>query len=146
MRDADVNKLGLVLVPHHDGNLSAMLNLDDSETWLLYLSTEGTKRSVRLTGVRDMCVSNFRGGNIISGMWVFDAASAIQESTREHRERLGYGDIYPVRGDFLFVLEGSYGAQVVADCIGVEFGIGWSVLSTFEGSVDGILPTTSTRS
>jgi hypothetical protein len=119
---------GHVLVPHHDGNLDAIINVTDSETLLLYRCVRGIRRSIRLVGVHDISVYNFRMGNIILDATVHNAADAALVATAEHLKRLGYGQASPLKGKFLFILESSYGAEVVADCDDVEFRVGWDSL------------------
>lgn len=114
-----------VRAPHHDGELVAVWNGRESRSWLLYRCSAGVAWSVRLEGVRRLCVSGFRAGNILLALRVCPAADAARVATEDQLTRLGYGVLAPMQGRFLVVLESSYGAEALADCDDVDILLGW---------------------
>jgi hypothetical protein len=118
-----------VLSALHDGHLMSLSVEDPNGVQLGCRSLSGTTVTIRLCDVVDFCANNFRKGNIILSADVYgtsdrledDAIRALAQSDRpEHlkayKERLRNND---TAGGFqYFVLQSSYGCDLVAVCRG----------------------------
>lgn len=106
-------------VSYHDGELHGVLS--DSvgrEVQLVLRSSAGERHVVALEGVSALDVDGFRESNVVLDMRVLSAARAARDA--EVRARLvGRLSLEPEKlpGDALvFVLDSSFGAQVLAVC------------------------------
>ena len=108
---------------HHDGHLEGVVtNGLAKEAHLAIRSTSGEQRVLSLRQVAALDVEGFREGNIIQNLRLLPAAKAAadREVRRWLDERL-YLDATKLAVDaFVFILESSYGARVVAVCGGVD--------------------------
>jgi hypothetical protein len=117
----DADQYGRAAAPHHDGSLHGIVMQDEGSTCLvLYRSTDGVRRVVTLTGVHKLDVSSFRQGNIIDSIMVFPSGETTNRGYDALLLRLGWGRLPGLKGRFLFVMDSSYGAEVIADCENVE--------------------------
>ena len=107
---------GWISAPHHDGRLDGVMCVTNSEVNLHYRCTRGVRRVIRLLGVHQMDVSSFRNGNIILSVMVHSSEEAGLHASEEQLCRLGWGRPAALKGKYLFILDASYGAEIVADC------------------------------
>lgn len=116
----ETDEQGRIDVPHHDGELIGVLCEGTSRVSLTFRCTRGVRRQIVLSGVHAMDISSFRNGNIILSMMVFPPDLAKRHVPEAMLRRLGHGRLASLAGKHVFVLDASYGAEVIADCDGVE--------------------------
>jgi len=110
------DKYGQILAPHHDGELLGVMCLSNSEVEIMYRCTKGVQRVIRLLSVYEMDISCFRNGNIILSIMIHPAEEASERVSKAQLCRLGYGRPIPLKGKVLFLLDSSYGAEIIANC------------------------------
>ena len=108
-------------IPYHDGQLEGVL-VHDKTVYLGLRSTSGVRRILLLHDVMDLCLDGFRQGNIVLDIRVLSAAQAkrddaVRAMVSEKLFRALESMDQEVR---VFLLESSYGAEVVALCRAVE--------------------------
>jgi hypothetical protein len=111
----------LVGFPHHDGSLDGVL-MSGTDAHLALRSSQGEPRVLTLRRVSSLHVGDFCQGNIVGSLWLF---RGDQLAHRAHVQRalmeklqLDAGKLAPT--DMVFLLDSSYGADVVAVCGEVE--------------------------
>lgn len=109
--------------PHHDGRLDGVLTDDVAkEAHLAIRSVDGERRVLALRGVVALHVEGFREGNILSNLRLLTLPQVLldEELRRLFDERL-FIDVTTLRPDVVvFVVESSFGADVLAVCGGVH--------------------------
>ncbi|MBI5537107.1 MAG: hypothetical protein HY898_30575 [Deltaproteobacteria bacterium] len=108
-------------VQYHDGRLEGVL-VDGDAAYLCVRSASGNQRFLALRDLFDICMDGFRRGNIILNMRVLSAAQAKADSAvgAKVSEKL-FRELDSLHVDALvFVLDSSYGADVLALCGRVE--------------------------
>jgi hypothetical protein len=110
---------GQIVDPHHDGALDGIM-VDGNECRLYYRSSDGMRRIILLRGVRLLDLSNFREGNIIMSIMVHSCQEASAKVSDEKIRRLGWGKISLFEGRYFFILDSSYGAEIIANCDSVQ--------------------------
>jgi len=117
----ETDEYGRAVVPHHDGSLvGIVMQNEGTRCLLLYQSTDGIRRAVVLTGVYKLELSGFRQGNTIGSIMVFPSSDTGDKGYDSLLLRLGWGRPPSLNGRVLFVMDASYGAEVIADCEDVE--------------------------
>lgn len=116
---AEADQNGWIDVPHHDGDLLGVV-VEEPNCLLAYRSTDGVRRGLRLVGVHSMDLSGFRQGNIIMSMMMFSPEVAPKRLSEAQWLRLGHGGHPRLKGRYVFLLDSSYGAELVADCDDIE--------------------------
>jgi len=108
--------------PYHDGELNGILTGVKGDAYIAFASSQGEARVLRLCGLKALHVGNFLQGNIILDMRVYPAARARGDAEIERRlmERLFLGVSSLSDDALVFVLDSSYGADVIAVCQGLE--------------------------
>jgi len=104
---------------HHDGYLEGVLTDDVAkEAHLAIRSTSGERRVLTLRGVTALDVSGFREGNIIQNLRMWSAAKAAgdPEVRRSLDERLYLDATKLPPNASVFILESSFGANLIAVC------------------------------
>ena len=105
-----------IVHPHHDGALHSV-SVEGKSAVLHYTAVDGVRRTVVLTGVRDMDVSTFRLGNIIGSMCAVPTERASEVVDKSLLMRFGWGALPTLPpGLILFTLDAAYGAEVIALC------------------------------
>lgn len=107
--------------PYHDGWLDAVV-LGDRTARLELRSKDGAKRILKLVGVSALHVEGLRESNVVLNLRLLTVAAATaDESVRDAmRDRL-YVDASSIpAGSFIFMLEPSFGGEVIAICTSVE--------------------------
>lgn len=115
----DVDEHGRLAAPHHDGHLVGVM-VGRDECTVHFETRERTCHRLRLTGLRGLDVSRFREGNIILSVMIHRAEDAERLIERDLQKTLGHGTPHRFAGRFAVVIDSSYGAELVADCDGVE--------------------------
>lgn len=107
--------------PYHDGWLDAVV-LAERRAHLSLRSTDGTKRVLTLEGLAALDVHGLRESNIVLSMRLLSPEAALaDQSVRESiRARLYIEAATIPAGSYVFILEPSFGAEVIAICSGVE--------------------------
>ncbi|HEY1815412.1 MAG TPA: hypothetical protein VGG74_23850 [Kofleriaceae bacterium] len=106
---------------YHDGFLDGVLVSDDGTAARFAVrSIEGVRRILTLRGVVSLHLDGFRQGNIVGYMWLLrgDQASANLEVRRLLIEELGRPAL--PEATLAFVIDTSYGANVIAICATAE--------------------------
>jgi len=107
--DLATDETGLVLdVPYHDGQLQG-LRVEPASCTLGFLDIEGRSWLIELRGVRLLQMFALSQGTTIASIQVVDG-DALSDG---RLALLGDNRAY---GRWVFLLHGSYGADVVADC------------------------------
>jgi hypothetical protein len=109
--------------PYHDGFLDAVFTNPDSKEVLLALRSEhGARRILTLKGVSALCLDGFREGNVILNVRVLTAERLLGDSETQKKlaSRLSLEAGALEAGSAVFILESSYGADMVAICSDVE--------------------------
>lgn len=103
---------------HHDGFLDGVVLEDDGRTARLHVrSVAGERHTVKLTDVESLSVDAFRQGNIILTIWCVPASEAVAAGLAERiRARLYLDAAKLPEGRTVFLLDASYGAEIVAIC------------------------------
>ena len=109
-RDANGRVRGLA---YHDGYLDG-ISLKDREVQLAIRSIDNERSVVSLQGVERLKVDNFREGNILADLWWLTAEEALQTPNVSRQIADAFGAVAPEL--CVFVLESSYGANLVAVC------------------------------
>jgi hypothetical protein len=109
--------------PYHDGFLDGIL-IDDrgKNIYLALRAASGEQRILTLRGVAAFHAEGFREGNIVLNMRILTQNHAMtDEPTRRIlSERLFVDDGVLPKGARVFLLESSFGAEIVAICHDVE--------------------------
>ena len=102
---------------YHDGYLRGVLNSED-KTELHIRSIDGEQRIVFLHGVQALRVDGFREGNIISNLSLFAADETVLPTSvlDRLREELELDPRRLPPNSFVFTIDTSYGAQLIAVC------------------------------
>lgn len=108
-------------VPYHDGYLDGVV-VDGKSVYLGIRSIGGDRRVLALRQVIGFCVDGFLEGNVVLSIRVLPSAEArkdqmVREIIAEKLDRTV--DVLPM-DCLVFVLESSYGADVVGLCGQVE--------------------------
>ena len=108
-------------VEYHDGHLEGVL-VRDATVYLGLRSTSGERRALILQDVMDLCLDGFRQGNIILGIRVLSLPQAMRDdAVRAIVSEKLFRTLESLEEDVrVFLLESSYGAEIVALCKGVE--------------------------
>lgn len=109
-RDANGRVRGFA---YHDGYLDG-ITLKDREVQLAIGSIDNERRVLTLHGVQGLKVDNFREGNILADLWCLTVAEALQMPDVARRIADASGAVAPEL--CVFVLESSYGANLIAVC------------------------------
>ena len=102
---------------YHDGYLDGVLVAKDGkEARFALRSIEGVRRVLTVRGLVRLQVDNFRQGNIVGTIWTLrgEQASANLEVRRMLIETLGRPALPD--GTLAFMIDTSYGANVIAIC------------------------------
>jgi hypothetical protein len=105
--------------PYHDGFLDGILVSESgSEASLALRSTQGERRILTLRGVVALDMGGFREGNIILNIRMVPSAraAAVPELRKLLSDRLLLDAVTRAPNAVVFLLEPSYGAEVVAVC------------------------------
>lgn len=109
--------------PHHDGRLDGVLTDDVSkQAHLAIRSVDGERRVLALRGVVALHIEGFREGNIVSSLRLLTPPQVLLdgELRRLFDERL-FIDVAKLQSDVsVFVVESSFGADVLAVCGSVD--------------------------
>lgn len=102
---------------YHDGALRSVV-LSDGNAMLGVRSVEGTHHVIELNRVVAFCADGVREGNIILNIRLLNARVGAEdpELTATAKERLHVNLDAVDRALFVFQLESSYGADVIALC------------------------------
>ena len=104
---------------HHDGSVVSLTLEDNGRSFRIRLrSVSGQENVLLLSGVRALRVDGLREGNIVHAIRLHSvpAARAALDLPPLVRDRLGC-DVATLPSEaFVFLLEPSYGAEVVAVC------------------------------
>ena len=115
----ETDEHGQLVARHHDGELYGIM-LSDDECRLHYRSSDGVSRIIRLLGIHTLDLSRFREGNVILSMMAYPCQVASNKVPEELLRRLGWGKLPKLKGKYIFVLDSSYGAELVANCDEVD--------------------------
>lgn len=121
MSTIDTDALGYVRgFPYHDGWLTGVLLDEDGEAraHLALRSADGQRRVVTLSGLIALSLEGVREGNIVLSLRCCTKAllSRCPEVASVAEQRLGLTSAQLPEGCLVFVLESSYGADLVAAC------------------------------
>jgi hypothetical protein len=99
---------------YHDGFLDGIA-VSDRDAQLSIRSVDGERRVVALHGVAHLKLDDFRQGNIISNLWWLTVPEALRVEHVARRLTEHFGQNLPVEL-FVFILDSSYGAELIALC------------------------------
>jgi hypothetical protein len=99
---------------YHDGYLDGIA-VSDRCARLTIRSIENEGRVVTLFGVAKLKLDHFREGNIIGDLWWMTVPEALAVGDVARRLTEHFGDKLPTEG-FVFMLDSSYGADLIAVC------------------------------
>jgi hypothetical protein len=109
--------------PYHDGSLEGIVSsAARREARLALVAEDGSRRVVTLRGVRALAMDQFREGNIVGDLRLLSVAqaSADAEVARRIEAKLFLEPSSIPEAARIFLLESSYGAELVAICDGIE--------------------------
>jgi len=132
MVHANLDAHGSVVgVQYHDGYLEGVL-VDETVAYLSLRSARGDRRILALRGLIDLCMNGFRLGNIVLNIRVLSREQAKSDHSVgvTMSEKL-FRDVNTLQIDIcVFLLESSYGADIIALCSHVEVGeVGTSLVT-----------------
>ena len=112
--------------PYHDGDLDGVLLGPNDTVHLALRSVDGERRILTLLGVTQLSVDDFARGNSVADLRL-QPASQLREEEALHRilaQRTFLDPDHVPEQKMIFMLETSYGADIIAICDGIDVQMG----------------------